>query len=208
MILKAHHHPVVYPFFKWYTRWIVSRKFSRVNISGNFQNKNLPLLLIANHISWWDGFWVSYLNLKAFKRKYYFMMLEKQLKMFPVLNKTGGYSIKKGSKSILESLQYTAGLLKDPQNAVLVFPQGRIQSIYAASFTFEKGIGKLLEMIDNNIQILFIVNLVDYLSCRDPGLYIFFTEYTGQSDDIVSLQNDYNAFYATCISEQQQIEDL
>src|SRR4030042_3728021 len=118
MILKAHHHPIVYPFFKWLTLWKVSRKFRKVNISGNFHNKDLPLLLIANHVSWWDGFWVSYLNLKLFRRKFHFMMDEEQLAMYPFFKKTGGYSIKKGNRSILESIQYTVELLKDTGHVV------------------------------------------------------------------------------------------
>ena len=138
MIVKARHHIIVYPFFQWYTLHIVSRNFKNVHISGNFHEKGLPILLIANHVSWWDGFWVSYLNLKVFKRKYHFMMLEKQLKCFPVLNKTGGYSIKKGSRTVLESLQYTAELLNDSGNAVLLFPQGKIQSMYCSFLSYLK----------------------------------------------------------------------
>jgi 1-acyl-sn-glycerol-3-phosphate acyltransferase len=208
MILKARHHPIVYPFFKWYTLWKVERVFKTVNITGDYHENNLPLLLIANHVSWWDGFWVSYLNLKVFRRKYHFMMLEKQLKMFPILNKTGGYSIKRGNKSVLESLQYTSELLKDYRNAILLFPQGRIQSIFTASFEFEKGIERMLQMVKNKIQIMFIVNLIDYFSHPDPGLYIFFKEYDGESSDIVFLQNEYNLFFSSCISQQRQKKDL
>jgi hypothetical protein len=207
MIVKARHHPIVYPFFKWYTIWIVSRRFKKVHLSGNFHDRELPILFIANHVSWWDGFWVSYLNLKVFKKKYHFMMLEEQLKMFSVLNKTGGYSIKKGSKSILESLRYTAELLNDQGNAVLLFPQGKIQSLYNTSFQFEKGIEKLLDMVENKIQIVFIANLIDYFSHSVPDLYIFFKEYRHDNHDIIFLQNEYNLFYSSCIAEQQKKSD-
>jgi uncharacterized membrane protein len=207
MIVKAHHHKIVYPFFRWYTLHIISRNFKSVHISGNFHDKGLPVLLIANHVSWWDGFWVSYLNLKIFKRKYHFMMLEEQLKAFPVLNQTGGYSVKKGNRSVLASLQYTARLLEEPGNAVLFFPQGKIQSMHAASFHFEKGIGKLLENIENKIQVFFIVNLIDYFSHIKPELYIFFREYPAENHDMDVLQNEYNMYYSSCISEQQQKTD-
>lgn len=207
MIIKARHHRIVYPFFKWYTLRKVSRNFECVHISGNYHEKGLPVLLIANHVSWWDGFWVSYLNLKIFKKKYHFMMLENQLKSFPVLNKTGGYSVKKGGRSVLESLQYTAELLKDPGNAILFFPQGKIQSMHADVFRFEKGVGKLLERVENTIQVFFIVNLIDYFSHVKPELYIFFTEYLMENHDPSFLQNEYNRFYTSCLSEQQQKTD-
>jgi 1-acyl-sn-glycerol-3-phosphate acyltransferase len=207
MIIKAQHHKIVYPFFRWYTLHTVSRHFGKVFISGDYNDKGLPILLIANHVSWWDGFWVSYLNLKIFKRKYHFMMLERQLTLFRVLNKTGGYSVKKGSRSVLESIQYTAELLRDPRNAVLFFPQGKIQSMHADSFHFEKGIEKLLDKVENKIQVFFIVNLIDYFSRIKPDLFIFFREYQAEKHEMAFLQNEYNRFYSSCISEQQQKTD-
>jgi len=207
MIIKAQHHKIIYPFFQWLTLHKVSRNFGAVTISGKYDEKGLPVLLIANHVSWWDGFWVSYLNLKIFRRKYHFMMLEKQLKVFQVLNQTGGYSVSKGSRSVIESLNYTADLLKDPRNAILFFPQGKIQSMHTVSFRFEKGIGKLLEKVENKIQVFFIVNLIDYFSHVKPDLYIFFREYPSENHDPDFLQNEYNRFYSSCISEQQQKTD-
>jgi 1-acyl-sn-glycerol-3-phosphate acyltransferase len=203
MIIKARHHCILYPFFQWYTLWKIALNFSSVHIQGEYNEKGSPLLLIANHVSWWDGFWVSYLNLKLFKRKYHFMMLERQLKQFPVLNMTGGYSVRKGSRSVLESLQYTAGLLKDSRNAILFFPQGKIHSMHDDSFIFEKGIEKLLEMVENKIQIFLIVNLIDYFSHGKPGLFIFFREYAAERYDMDFLQHEYNRFYTSCISEQK-----
>jgi 1-acyl-sn-glycerol-3-phosphate acyltransferase len=207
MIIKAHHHKIIYPFFQWLTLRKISRNFENVHISGNYEEKNLPVLLIANHVSWWDGFWVSYLNLKIFRRKYHFMMLERQLKSFPVLNKTGGYSVRQGSRSVLESLQYTTDLLKDPRNAVLFFPQGRIQSMHTGFFRFEKGIEKLLDRVKNKIQVFFVVNMIDYFSHIKPELYIFFREYPAEKHDAVFLENEYNRFYSSCILEQQQKTD-
>ncbi len=207
MIIKAQHHPVIYPFFKFYTRWKIWRNFKSVYLSGNFAEKGLPLLFIANHVSWWDGFWVLYLNMNLFKRKFHFMMLEDQLKRYPFFIKSGGYSVKKGNRSILESIQYTAEILRDPSNAVLMFPQGKIQSAYISSFTFEKGIEKVLEKVKNDIQIIFIVNLTDYFSYPQQSLYIFYRVYSGNSFRAADLQKEYNSFYHACISEQQKKDD-
>ena len=204
MIIRAQHHPVIYPFFKFYTKWKIVRNFESVNFSGDYSEKGLPLLFIANHVSWWDGFWVHYLNLKLFKRKFYFMMLEEQLKKYPFFIKSGGYSVKKGNRSILESIQYTSEILKESGNAVMLFPQGIIQSVYESSFEFEKGIEKVLEAVENPIQIIFIVNMIDYFSYPKPGLYIYYKEYGDNNRKAVNLQKDYNSFYHSCISEQQK----
>lgn len=204
MIIKAQHHPIIYPFFKFYTNWKIFRNFESVHFSGNYFEKGRPLLLIANHVSWWDGFWVFYLNQKLFKRKFYFMMLEEQLKKYPFFIKSGGYSVKKGNRSILESIQYTAEILKESGNAVLLFPQGKIQSVYESTFKFEKGIEKVLEAVECSIQIIFIVNLTDYFSDPKPGLYIYYREYEDNKSGTVTLQEEYNSFYQSCISEQQK----
>jgi hypothetical protein len=206
MIIKARHHPVIYPFFKFYAKWKILRNFETVCITGEYTEKGLPLLLIANHVSWWDGFWVNYLNQKLFKRKFYFMMLEEQLKKYPYFIKSGGYSVKKGYRSILESIRYTAEILKEPENAVLLFPQGKIQSVYQTSFIFEKGIEKILEKVDTQLQIIFIVNLTDYFSNPKPGLYIYHREYKGHNMKAATLQEEYNRFYYSCVSEQQKKE--
>jgi 1-acyl-sn-glycerol-3-phosphate acyltransferase len=140
MIIKAKHHFVIYPFFKFYAVYKIWRHFDRVFINGDYQEKNLPLLLISNHVSWWDGFWAMYLNMRLLHRKFYFMMLEEQLKKFSFFINTGGYSVKKGNRSIIESINYTIELLTDSKNLVLMFPQGKITSVYDRSIKFEKGI--------------------------------------------------------------------
>ena len=132
------------------------------------------------------------------------MMLEEQLNKYAFFKKTGGYSVKKGNRSILESIQYTAEILKDAGNAVLMFPQGEIQSVYESSFVFEKGIEKILETVDNPIQIIFIVNLTDYFSNPKPGLYIYYKEHEDSKSGIDTLQKEYNSYYRSCISEQQK----
>jgi hypothetical protein len=207
MILKATHHPVIYPLFKMLTIWRVGHNFSNPLISGRYEDKGLPVLAIANHVSWWDGFWVNYLNMKTYRRKFHFMMLERQLEAFPVLRKTGGYSVRHGSISVIESLQYSAALLEDPRNMVLFFPQGRIESVYTSVFRFEKGIGRLLTMINNRVQVLFVANMVDYFSCSRPRLFIYFMEHDGEEHDAASIENAYNIFYSSCIREQQKKHD-
>lgn len=136
------------------------------------------------------------------------MMLEEQLNKYAFFKKTGGYSVKKGNRSILESIQYTAEILKDAGNAVLIFPQGEIQSVYESTFKFEKGLEKILEKVDNKIQIILIVNMIDYFSSPKPGLYIYYRELEDTNSGIVTLQEKYNRFYQSCISEQQKINAL
>ena len=200
MILKARHHFLVYPFFRFYSGWIIHRHFGRVELTGKFTDRNLPVLLIANHFSWWDGFFALYVNGNIFRRKFHFMMLEEQLRKFRYLNLTGGFSVRKGSRSAVESINYTAELLGDQNNIVLLFPQGKIESAYIGSIQFESGIERILGKVKTPVQIVFMANLTDYFSERKPGLFMYLEEYKDLSQDASSIGWAYNRFYRECIA--------
>jgi 1-acyl-sn-glycerol-3-phosphate acyltransferase len=205
MILKAKHHFILYPFFKSYSVFILKKNFNAIYIYGEFNDKNLPVLVIANHVSWWDGFWIEFLNRKVFNRNFYFMMLEEQLRKYWFFNYIGGYSVNKKSKSVIETIQYTAELLTNNKNLVLIFPQGEIQSLYSQTFKFEKGLDRIIKSNENKIHIIFAVNMVDYFSKPKPGLYIYYTEYIGAADNTEIIQEKYTDFYKLCVEKQMRI---
>jgi hypothetical protein len=184
----------------YYAKWKIHQHFQEVNISGNYQEKNLPVLIISNHLSWWDGIWVMYLNIKLLKRRFHFMMLDDQIKKYRISNLVGGYSVKKRSKSIMESLKYTLELLSDYRNMVLLFPQGKIQSLYTPTIQFENGIDHILKRLNDKAQVLFLVNLVDYMSNTKPSLYMYFQEYSVNFEP-GHAQEAYNSFYKQCMTE-------
>ena len=202
MILKAKHHSFIYPFFKQYTLWKMKRSFSTVEIIGKINDKDLPVLLISNHISWWDGFWAMYLNLKLFKRKFHFMMLEDQLRKYWFFNYSGGYSVNKKTRTIIETIDYTAELLGNKENMVLIFPQGEIQSLHRQEFIFEKGVESILKRVENKIQIIFVANLIDYFSTPKPGIYHYIKEYSGENYHLTQIEVQYNQFYRECLESQ------
>jgi len=207
MILKAKHNFFIYPFFKRYAVWIIKRHFAKSEIIGSFNDQKLPILLISNHISWWDGFWAMYLNVKVLKRKFHFMMLEEQLRKFWFFNYTGGFSVNKKAKSVIESLNYTAELLNDSKNMVLIFPQGEIQSMHLQTFQFEKGINHILKDKEDKIQILFMANLVDYFSKPKPIINIYIQDFKDLTLNLESIQNGYNEFYSKCVDSQKALKD-
>lgn len=196
MILEATHNPFLYSFFRLYTRLRIWAAFREVRIEGDIKDKGLPVLVFANHMSWWDGFWVMYMNMKLFRRKFWFMMLEEQLKKLMFFNKMGGYSVKKGSRSVVESIKYTIGLLEDERNMVLIFPQGRIESMHRKELVFEKGAARIAEGA-GKAQILFVVNLVEYYSHARPTLYFYLAEYN--RNDPAGIENAYNEFYRSAL---------
>ncbi len=203
MILKAKHNAVIYPFFKWFIRFKINRNFNPVKITSEIIEKNLPVLLITNHNSWWDGLWVEYVNQQIFKRKYHFMMLEDQLRKFWFFNYTGGFSVRKNSKSIIETLDYTRQLLTNKNNLVLMYPQGEIQSMHEPVFKFERGLEHILKKIENPVQVVFMVSLVDYFSNPKPGLFLYLKEFDGMDFKTETILLKFNKFYADCVEKQK-----
>jgi 1-acyl-sn-glycerol-3-phosphate acyltransferase len=208
MIIEAKHHTLVYPFFKLYALYKIRRNFKEVIITGFYEEKNLPVLLVSNHLSWWDGFWAMYLNLKLLHRKFHFMMLEDQLRRYSFFINTGGYSVRKGSRSVIESINYTKKLLADNKNMVLLFPQGKITSVYDQSLKFEKGLEHILKDVDGKVQIVFMANLVDYFSNEKPTLYMYIREFSFTRPGNSKPEEEYNMFYRECVAENIKRSDL
>ncbi|MFQ3579005.1 MAG: lysophospholipid acyltransferase family protein [Bacteroidales bacterium] len=202
MIIKAKHHWFLYPFFTWFAARIIRKNFNDVQIINHTTDKNLPILLLSNHSSWWDGFWVQYVQKKLFNRKFYFMMLEDQLRKHWYFKYTGGFSVNKESRSILETINYTAQLLENNNSLVLMFPQGKIQSLHIREFHFEKGIEYIVKKTKKPFQLLMCVNLIDYFSSPKPTLYVYLKEYETTEYTTDAISAAYNRFYEECIKYQ------
>jgi 1-acyl-sn-glycerol-3-phosphate acyltransferase len=179
----------------------MKKSFHSFIIERKVEDKKLPILLICNHISWWDGLWTLHINQQLYHRKYHFMMLEEQLQKNWFFKYTGGFSIRKNSKSLIDSLNYTAELLVNNKNMVLIFPQGEIGSMHDTNFVFEKGISKILQRTKNEIQTIFVANFVDYHSNAKPTLHAYMHNYSG-SFETAEIQKSYNSFYKDCVSNQ------
>lgn len=217
-MVTAKHNRLVYGFFSWYGTWRTRRSFSPVVVTGEFRDSGKPILLLSNHMSWWDGFWANTLTRKIFRRKFHFMMLEEQLDKFPFFKYSGGYPVRKNSRQALDSLRYTLELLTHPGNLVLLFPQGKIESHYTREFRFEKGADLVLNKAGESVQVIFLACLIDYFSKAKPGLYLYFREYLpansnvgvalGVTDGIAETpEQAYNCFFAECLTQNLQMSE-
>jgi len=205
-MIKAKHHPVIYPLFKWLSRFLIKRNFNSVQIETDYIENDCPVLLIANHISWWDGFWMEYLNQKIIHRKFHVMMLEEQLRKHWYFKYAGSYSIKKNSREVKDSIDYTIDLIKDRENMVLMFPQGRIYSAYNYTIHFEKGIQLILKKCRDDLQVVFAANFTDFFSDAKPTLYIY--TYTRSAAYLKNkdLETEYTKFYNRILDKHMQKE--
>ncbi|GAB4342019.1 MAG: hypothetical protein Kow0037_29050 [Calditrichia bacterium] len=116
--------------FRRYIFGLMKRSFSRIVLSGPKPRlpSDVPVVLLPNHSSWWDGFLVYLLNKRVFHRPDFLMMLEEQLQHYSFFRRLGAYSIDPGKpKSVAESLHYTRNLLSERNALVTIFPQGELR---------------------------------------------------------------------------------
>jgi hypothetical protein len=204
-MIKSRHTPFYTWFFRVYTILMLRHHFHRVTLSNRFVDRGLPVLLIGNHFSWWDGFIANLINIKVFHRKFHVMMLEDQLSSRMFLNKAGAYSIKKNSRSVAESLNYTAGLLGHEENIAVLYPQGELESLYKYPVSFEKGISAIAAKVKNKFHLVFYVALLDYFSEKKPSLTIYLEEVPQElAYSPGNLEDAYNNFLSDCFKQQKE----
>lgn len=185
---------------RYYSGYKLTKAFQPIRLVGEYPaGKEGAVLLIANHFSWWDGFIQYRLNLQVFRKKFYVMMQEEQLVKNKILRLGGAFSVRKGSRQIMESLRYSIDLLKNENSLVLLFPQGNIQSMHTPEFRFQKGVEYLLKHTPEQVQLIFNVNLIDYFSEKRPSLSIYYRPYQASAPFSVSVIEDaFNAYAQEC----------
>jgi len=102
-----------------------------------------PLLLAANHVSWWDGF-----VLREAQRvlrpgaPLYTLMSEAELGRFPFFRRLGVVGIDGASpSSVTRALRLLEARLRErPDSVVVFFPQGRIWPSHRRPLGFRRGV--------------------------------------------------------------------
>ena len=178
-------------------KYLFKKRFSKVNIfyeeAADFPNS---ILMIGNHVTWWDGFVSWKLNKILFKKNFYLMMLEERLSKLLFFKKVGAFSVNPGNRSVIESLKYATDLLANQANYLQIYPQGKLQSFYDEKFEFNKGLEYILKKSPNT-SLYFYATFVDYSSYEKPYMNIFVKRYSFKSSiETEVIQNAYSEFYA------------
>lgn len=182
-------------FFKRYIRYIIGSNFYAFNFNNVQVSANKSVLLLPNHFSWWDGFWMYHLNNLLFKKKFHVMILEATGKKFSFLKYLGAYTVQKGSKDIIASLNYTAELLADPNNLVLIFPQGTLYSNFTDDIVFQGGLAKVIKQAAGKFQTVFAATFVENMQYKKPTVTISLKIAENQYINMEALQRDFGTHY-------------
>ncbi|MCO6512384.1 MAG: lysophospholipid acyltransferase family protein [Aridibacter famidurans] len=144
--------------FAAYNTNLLRRRFHTFSVLGLDNllgpRPGLPLLIYANHTSWWDGLAAFQISRQA-ALDAYVMMEERQLRRYFLFRKLGAFSVVRESpRSAYRSLEYASLLLKeDPRRALWMFPQGEIVLAGKRPLGFFSGIEKLIEMAGSCIAV-------------------------------------------------------
>ena len=203
-MIRANHHKLWIKFSHFYTRILIGLFFGKLMYEGQYEEKGLPILMIGNHFSFYDGFIQILLNRMVFKRRLTFMMLEKKLRENMILTKIGASSIEKGKRSSLDSINYAVELLQDKQNLFLFFPQGKIKSMYTREFVFEKGLlSHILDNLKNEFELVFNMNLIHYGTKLKPDIWVYYETQRITSDTTPEdVESAFNRFANECFTKQ------
>lgn len=118
----------------------------------------------------------------------------------------GAFASNNKGKDIIETLNYAGSLLDDPQNLVLIFPQGKLVSNHIKSINFEKGVMQIINASQKNTNIVFAASFTDYFSRRKASVYTYLQSW--ETEEYVSLQllkSAYNKHYDQSVVKQTQI---
>ncbi|QQS41828.1 MAG: lysophospholipid acyltransferase family protein [Acidobacteriota bacterium] len=161
--------------FAAYNTNLLRRRFHSFRVRGldNLPGprRSLPLLIYANHTSWWDGLAAFQISRKT-GLDAYVMMEEKHLRRYLLFRKLGAFSVVRDSpRSAYRSLEYAASLMKDdPRRALWMFPQGEIVPAGRRPLGFYSGIEKLIELTGGCIAVP-VVFRYEFEGAFKPSVY-------------------------------------
>ena len=162
----------------------------------------IPKLIIKKQDKHTINSILIHFNHNILHRKYHFMMLEEQLASRPFLKRAGAFSIKRGSRTVVESIKYASTQLYDNRNLVVLYPQGTNASIHRKPVRFEKGAERIIAGASDKLMILLYVALPDWYSGKRPGLTVRVIEYSARERTITDLEESYNIFLNECVARQ------
>ena len=127
--------------------WMNARVRLAVTGLGKVPDDDTPLLVCANHESWWDGFLVRAIQREVRPRgRFHAVMLESELARFPFLRLLGGLGIDPASPASLRSMLRVVGAVgaERPAGVLAFFPQGRIRPGSLSPLGFHAGVTRVM----------------------------------------------------------------
>lgn len=145
-------------FFRRIVRGYFRRHFRAVRISGAEQMKRCgagPLIVYANHSSWWDPMVLVLLASKLLPhRKHYAPMDASALERYGILGRIGIFGVEmQTARGAAQFLRTGLAILKDG-GVLWITPQGRFSDVRDRPLAFKRGLAELVSRVPGGCTVL------------------------------------------------------
>ena len=180
--------PVAYSGFSAVFRPWMKHRFSEVTVQLPQTSvfRDIPLMVVANHVSWWDGFLLIELQrLLRPRAPFHTIMLESELRRHPFLKRLGAIGIdpERPSTILAAMREVTSRVEKQPDSMVFFFPQGRIWPSYRRPLGFRRGIEVFCAAI-GDVVVMPVAIHIEPLNRMAPQAFVRAGEPLRDTDEI------------------------
>ena len=204
-MIRARHNRFARLLFNFYIDRLLKKNFSHFYFLNDLPEipADAALILSPNHFSWWDGFFIDFVNRKFLNRKIHVLMLENQLVKYWFFRFVGAFSIDLENKStMITTFKYVKELLADKQNVIVIYPQGKIEPFDSVS-EIKEGV-KLFANLSEKVFVLPVTFKIQFNEEMKPDVYSAFGNLTSNSE----IKENFNIFkqrFLDAISKVDQI---
>lgn len=165
--------------FEWIIVRMMRRNFADVLMWGKTPqiSPDLPILFVANHLSWWDGFFLWRIQRKiAPGAPVYTVMLAREFHQTFWFKWVGMLPITPGSTASLRALLKRLSALckqspKAPVTVCSFFPQGVIKPSFSRPLGFAEGLGSIAQSMAP-VNVVPIGIHIEPLCAREPKAFL------------------------------------
>jgi 1-acyl-sn-glycerol-3-phosphate acyltransferase len=148
--------PAILGWFQWYINWYLRKNFHAIAMHGEppvAASADEPLVVFANHSSWWDPLTAMWLCRRFFPGRTLYAPIDAEaLASYPIFEKLGFYGVdqshRRGAAAFLET---SHAILATPGASIWITPEGRFCDDRDTSAEFRPGLAHLVEQMDRGI---------------------------------------------------------
>jgi 1-acyl-sn-glycerol-3-phosphate acyltransferase len=197
-MIKSKNNPFARLIFNNYIDRLLKKNFSNFYLCNEYPTLKLneSVLITPNHFSWWDGFLIDYVVRMETNLDLRIMMLEEQLKKYWFFKYVGAFSITPNKPfAIKDSINYTTKLLREKNNALIIYPQGEIEPFGKRPLSLKKGISLMLKN-PNNITVIPAAFDIAFSEQKLPSIFLRFGDPLSAKIILNDFKTFENAFYS------------
>jgi 1-acyl-sn-glycerol-3-phosphate acyltransferase len=137
--------------FSIYVRWYLGRHFHalRVANAGRISPQARPLILFANHASWWDPLTAMLLGRTILpEREHYAPIDETALEHYSIFRSMGFFPVDNASaRGAAQLLRAGYQVLNRPGGVLWITPESQFQDVRTRPIVFRPGLGALMSRL-------------------------------------------------------------